>query len=306
MRRPPGFAPGVFVSRSVLHVVQAFFVSQKISAISSILASSSSAPRRPARPLVPRGAGQLGGLVDELVQLRVLLEVRGLEVVGPQHPQVVLDQLGALLLDQDRAGAEVGVVVVGDLGDDGLDRLGLDAGLGGVVDAAGQVAVGGDLDGGGEESANMRRVLSWSRWSSWQSTATLLRVTPRHGARRPGEVASCAGAGSRCAGRRWRPTLRDGDRLLVRYGARGAAGAVRVLVRFADGTARGQAGRRAPDDPHRRPRLVAAQRQRRGGRGLAAPRGAARRRRARRRAPAACGRPVAGRSPEAATALCQD
>jgi hypothetical protein len=65
---------------------------------------------------------------------------------------VVLDQLGALLLDQDRAGAEVGVVVVGDLGDDGLDRLGLDAGLGGVVDTAGQVAVGLDLDGGGEQS----------------------------------------------------------------------------------------------------------------------------------------------------------
>src|SRR6478735_9188823 len=39
------------------------------------------------------GTGQLGGLVDQGVQLRVLLEVRGLEVVGPQHPEVVLDQL---------------------------------------------------------------------------------------------------------------------------------------------------------------------------------------------------------------------
>ena len=55
---------------------------------------------------------------------------------------MVLDELGALLLDQDRAGAEVGVVVVGDLGDDRLDRLGLDAGLSGVVDTARQVAVG--------------------------------------------------------------------------------------------------------------------------------------------------------------------
>ena len=88
------------------------------------------------------GAGELGGLVEQLVQLRVLLEVRRLEVVGPQHPEVVLDQLGALLLDQDGAGAEVGVVVVGDLLDDRLDRLGLDAGLRGVVDAARQVAVG--------------------------------------------------------------------------------------------------------------------------------------------------------------------
>src|SRR5580698_6768174 len=31
--------------------------------------------------------GQLGGLVEQLVELRVLLEVGGLEVVGPQHPQ---------------------------------------------------------------------------------------------------------------------------------------------------------------------------------------------------------------------------
>src|SRR6476469_6486032 len=37
--------------------------------------------------------GQLGGLVDELMQLRVLLEVRRLEVVGPEHPEVVLDEL---------------------------------------------------------------------------------------------------------------------------------------------------------------------------------------------------------------------
>ena len=94
---------------------QAFLVSQKISAISSILASSSSALPASMLALGAGRAGELGRLVDEGVQLGVLLEVRGLEVVGPQHPQVVLDQLGALLLDQDRAGAEVGVVVVGDL-----------------------------------------------------------------------------------------------------------------------------------------------------------------------------------------------
>src|SRR3954451_3280301 len=98
------------------------------------------------------GAGELGGLVDQRVQLRVLLEVRWLEVVGPQDPEVVLHQLRALLLDQDRARAEVRVVVVRDLGDDGLDRLRLDAGLRRVVDTAGKVAVGGYLEGGGEQS----------------------------------------------------------------------------------------------------------------------------------------------------------
>src|SRR3954467_11995537 len=56
-------------------------------------------------PLGPRRSRQLGRLVDQGVQLGVLLEVRWLEVVGPQHPQVVLDQLGALLLDQHGAGA---------------------------------------------------------------------------------------------------------------------------------------------------------------------------------------------------------
>src|SRR5689334_18536161 len=103
------------------------------------------------RALGAGGTRELGGLVDERVQLRVLLEVRGLEVVGPQHPEVVLDQLGALLLDDHRAGAEVGVVVVGQLADDGLDRLGLDAGLSGVVDAAGQVAVGVHVESAGED-----------------------------------------------------------------------------------------------------------------------------------------------------------
>src|SRR5713226_4669623 len=57
-------------------------------------------------------AGELGGLVEQRVQLRVLLEVRGLEVVGPQHPQVVLDQLGPLLLDLQRAGPEFRVRVL--------------------------------------------------------------------------------------------------------------------------------------------------------------------------------------------------
>src|SRR5918996_2705214 len=95
-------------------------------------------------------AGCLAGLPEELVQLRVLLGVLRLEVVRPQHPQVVLHQVGALLLDEEAPGP----VVVGALRVpllpggilvlllDGLDRLGLDACLRGIVDAARQVAVG--------------------------------------------------------------------------------------------------------------------------------------------------------------------
>src|SRR3954463_1698388 len=99
-----------------------------------------------------RPAGELARLVDQHVELRVLLEVRRLEVVGPQHREVVLDQLRALLLDEDGAGPEVRVVVVGDLSDDGLDRLRLEPRLGRVVDAAGKVAVGLYLEGGSEQS----------------------------------------------------------------------------------------------------------------------------------------------------------
>src|SRR3954451_3806130 len=91
-------------------------------------------------------AGQLRGLVEQLVQVGVLLEVRRLEVVGPQHPQVVLHELGPLLLDEQRPGAEDGVLVALVLLADGLDRLGLDARLRRVVDAAGQVTVSRDGD----------------------------------------------------------------------------------------------------------------------------------------------------------------
>src|SRR5690606_40877967 len=66
--------------------------------------------RRVRRTLGAAGAGELGGLVEELVKLRVLLEVRWLEVVSPQHPEVVLDQLSALLLDDERPGTELRVV----------------------------------------------------------------------------------------------------------------------------------------------------------------------------------------------------
>src|SRR3954469_24775110 len=78
---------------------------------------------------VPRGlgaaaTGELGGLVEQLVEVGALLEVRRFAVVGPQHPEVVLDEVGALFLDRACAGLEVRVVVVGDLGHARLHRLG--------------------------------------------------------------------------------------------------------------------------------------------------------------------------------------
>src|SRR3984957_12543226 len=96
-------------------------------------------------------AGQLGGLVEQRVELRVLLEVRRLEVVGPEYPQVVLDQLGALLLDDQgpRLERRVGAVVV--LLEDRLDGLSFDPSLGWGVDPTGQVAVRVRADLGFEE-----------------------------------------------------------------------------------------------------------------------------------------------------------
>ncbi len=59
---------------------------------------------------------------------------------------MVLGELRALLLDDRGASAEVRVVVGLVLLLGGLHRLRLNAGLGGVVDAARQVAVGVDSD----------------------------------------------------------------------------------------------------------------------------------------------------------------
>ena len=53
----------------------------------------------------------------------------------------MLDQVGALLLDDEGAGAKRRVFVRLVLLDDGLDRLGLDARLRRIVDTAWQVAV---------------------------------------------------------------------------------------------------------------------------------------------------------------------
>src|SRR6266498_202296 len=59
-----------------------------------------------------RVAGGLRGLPEEVVELGVRLEVLGLEVVGPQDPQMVLHQVRPLLRDEEAPGLEV------------LDRLG--------------------------------------------------------------------------------------------------------------------------------------------------------------------------------------
>ena len=78
------------------------------------------------------------------MQVRVLLEVLGLEVVVPEDVEVVLNELCALLLDVDAALAEqlVGVLLV--LLDDAEAGLSLDACLLGIVDPARDVAVGVD------------------------------------------------------------------------------------------------------------------------------------------------------------------
>jgi hypothetical protein len=90
------------------------------------------------------------------VEVGELLEVLGLEVVRPQHPEVVLDQVGPLLLDLHRPGLPLvfglGLIPVGRLALgrilnhllDRLDRLRLDPGLRRVVDAAGKVAMSVD------------------------------------------------------------------------------------------------------------------------------------------------------------------
>src|SRR3954447_18871657 len=178
-------------------------------------------------------SGQLRGLVDQGVELRVLLEVRRLEVVDPQHPQVVLDELGALFLDQDRAGPEVVIVVVGHLGDDRLDRLGLDPSLGRVVDAARQVAVRRDVDGGCEQLREHRGPLV-SGVREGHSPGTLLRVPRLSG---PGSypLPHHPFGLARVHGPSMLPTLRAGDRLLVRYAGPVTTGRL-VLARFADGT----------------------------------------------------------------------
>src|SRR5438552_9625545 len=91
------------------------------------------------------GSLDLGRLLrripEQLVQVRDGRDVLGLEVVVPQHIEVLLHEVGPLLLDvdcarpKDRVGA--GLVLLDDL----VAGLGLDTGLLRVVDAAWQVTV---------------------------------------------------------------------------------------------------------------------------------------------------------------------
>src|SRR4051794_13512209 len=142
--------------------------------------------------------GGLGGLVEQLVELRVLLEVRRLEVVRPEHPEVVLDELGPLLLDQDGARPEVGVARGVRLLDDHLDGLGLDPRLRRVVDAARQVAVrahGAD-DGVTETRKHVNTPSRWGPGDMSCRGATPARHAPEHATRpspRPQGAVGAAG-----------------------------------------------------------------------------------------------------------------
>ena len=111
-----------------------------ISSIESIMSSSSFAA--PASSDCFTFEACFVGLPERLVDAGMLLEVLGLEVVVPEDVEVVLDELGALLLDVDAAGLEELVVAGIVLLDDAQARFGLDAGLLRVVDAARDVAVG--------------------------------------------------------------------------------------------------------------------------------------------------------------------
>src|SRR6186997_3155808 len=88
--------------------------------------------------------GLLRGLPERLVDARMLLEVLRLEVVAPEDVEMMLHELRALLLDVDAASAEQRIVAGLVLLDDAEARLGLDAGLLGIIDAARDVAVGVD------------------------------------------------------------------------------------------------------------------------------------------------------------------
>ena len=118
------------------------------------------------------------------MELRVLLQVIGLEVVRPEDPEVVLHQIRPLLLDEHRSRFEVRVLGPGVLLHAGLDGLGFDAGLGRVVDPAGEIAVGVDRSRGVrpvEECENEGRdthaEAPCSRQLQVRGTATLSRVS---------------------------------------------------------------------------------------------------------------------------------
>ncbi len=166
--------------------------------------------RRPgsAEPLAPLAPASLVASLNSWCRFGYFSKCGGLEVVGPQHPEVVLDELGALLLDDQRAGAELRVGVRLVLLADRLDRFGLDPGLRRVVDTAGQVAVGTD-DGA-----------TVSGGAAVASGLLLDDICDDRRSRDPtpgSETRDGVAGRSPCSsvGRRWCPTLRDGDAILV-------------------------------------------------------------------------------------------
>src|SRR5579862_3904036 len=145
----PGWAFWIIATRLETMPLSPQCVGQRWSALLGFPEDAVDLLDRLKQPIGHRGVGRLlglarrlGGLPEEVVELRVLLEVLGLEVVGPKHPQMVLDHVGPLLLDGDGPLLEHRVVGAVELLHTRLHRVGLDAGLGGVVDAAGKVAVG--------------------------------------------------------------------------------------------------------------------------------------------------------------------
>ena len=47
-------------------------------------------------------SGLFGGAPEQIVQIRMILQVFGLEIIGPKHPQMMFDELTALFFDKYR------------------------------------------------------------------------------------------------------------------------------------------------------------------------------------------------------------
>ena len=127
------------------------------------------------------------------MQVGVLLEVVRLEVVRPQDPEVLLDQVGAFFLDGDGALLEDRIVAALILLLAAAHGLGLDAGLGGVVDATRQVAVGVDDARGLEPSSQGEPHASSFGSGSTENLSPRPRTVER-GARRGSGTGGVGGA----------------------------------------------------------------------------------------------------------------
>jgi len=112
--------------------------------------------------------GRLRGLPEEVVKFTVRSEVLGLEVVGPQNPEVVLDQLATLFLNRGGTNLEVVVRACVVLLHAGLHGLGFDLGLRRVVHTARKVAVRVHRARGGIElCADSLDQCHWATFHRW-------------------------------------------------------------------------------------------------------------------------------------------